>query len=367
MTRKSLWYCLCMVSLFTSCSGKKEKHSGYDYRISGDTVYVNPDNLVASRIRTVSVSEEPYSKEIVTAGTIQPISTQYAYIAPPFAGRVVRSYVRLGQPVTAHTPLFEIISSDFMTAQKEFFQAQAERELAMKDMQRKEDLFRNGVTSQKELEEAQNLLKIAEKEYENAYSAIRIYQMDPEDMVLGQPLIIRSPIHGEVIETNLVAGQYLKDDADPVAVVANLSNVWVTAQVKEKDLRFIHEKSKMKIVIPAYPGKEILGEVFHIDEAIDEETRSVKVLSTCSNHESILKLGMYVTIHFTNMPRQQLVVPEKALLQDEKSTFVFVATAPDVYVKRPVEVDVTQDGKAYITDGLRPGEKVISEGGYYLK
>ncbi len=254
-----------------------------------------------------------------------------------------------------------------MTAQKEFFQAQAERELAMKDMLRKEDLFKNGVTSEKELEEAQNLLKIAEKEYENAYAAIRVYQMDPENMVLGQPLIIRLPISGQVIENTLVTGQYLKDDADPVAVVANLSHVWITAQVKEKDLRFIHEKSKMKIVIPAYPGKEILGEIFHIDEAIDEETRSVKVLSVCPNDEEILKLGMYVTIQFTDMPRQQVVVPEKALLQDEKSTFVFVATTPYVYVKRPVEVDVTRDGKAYITDGLHSGEVVISEGGYYLK
>ncbi len=367
MTRKSLWYCLCILPFFTSCSGNKEEQTGFDYRITGDTVYVNPENLVASRIKTVSVAEEPYSKEVVTAGTIQPISTQYAYIAPPFAGRVVRSYIRLGQNVAAHTPLFEIISSDFMEAQKAFFQAQAERELALKDMRRKEDLYKNGVTSLKELEEAESLLKIAEKEYENAHSAIRIFQMDPEDMVLGQPLIIRSPIHGRVIRNELVSGQYLNDDVEPVAVVANLSHVWVTAQVKEKDLRFIHEKSKMKIVVPAYPGKEILGEVFHIDESIDEETRSVQVLSVCSNEEELLKLGMYVTIHFTDVPRDQVVIPEKALLQDEKSTFVFVRTAADVYVKRAVEVDVTRDGKAYITHGLTSGETIISEGGYYLK
>ncbi|MCD7978599.1 MAG: efflux RND transporter periplasmic adaptor subunit [Tannerellaceae bacterium] len=368
MAKKNLFCNLCLLTLIlTGCNGHPEEEQGAAYKFVGNTVYVDPGSVLKEKLKTVTVEEELYSKEIITAGTIQPIPTQYAYIAPPFAGRVSKSYISLGQAVRGNTPLFEVISSDFIEAQKEFFQAQSERELALKDMRRKEDLFRNGVSSQREMEEAVNLLSIAEKEYENARAALQIYHVDVDQMVLGQPMVIRSPISGTVIENNLVTGLYLKDDAEPVAIVADLSQVWITAQVKEKDLRFIHVRSEMDIHVPAYPGKEIKGKVFHMDEAIDEETRSVKVLSVCDNQENLLKLGMYVTIHFTDEPRDQVVIPEKSLLQDEKTTYVFVAQSADVYVKTPVELDVTKDGKAFITSGLKKGDVIISEGGYYLK
>lgn len=100
------------------------------------------------------------------------------------------------------TPLFEISSPDFTTAQKEFFQTRSAKELAQKKLGRKKDLLQHGVGSQKELEEAISALQIAEKEYENAYSALQVYQVAPERMTLGQPLIVRSPIAGQVIADN---------------------------------------------------------------------------------------------------------------------------------------------------------------------
>ncbi len=353
--------------LLAGCRNKTEEVQTSGYTLNGDKVHINTGHPLTEKIKVASTEEEMFTREIITAGTIQPISTQYAYIAPPFAGRISRSYISLGQKVSRNMPLFEIISPDFIDAQKEFFQAQSERELALKDMKRKEDLFKNGVAAERDLEEAVNMLKIAEKEYENAYAALQIYQVSPEDMVLGQPLVIRSPIDGHIIENNVVTGLYLKDDAEPVATIADVSQVWVTAQVKEKDLRFIHQDCEMDIHIPALPGKHIKGKVFHIDYAVDEETRSVQVLSVCDNRDNLLKLGMHVNIHFTDQPSPMTTVPEKALLQDEKMTFVFVNVGEDTYVKTPVEVEITKDNKAYISEGLAYGQKIITEGGYYLK
>ena len=136
---------------------------------------------------------------MITSGVVRPIPTRYACIASPFAGRVTKSYIQIGQQVNRGTPLFEISSPDFTTAQKEYFQALSSRELAKKDLKRKEDLIKNGVSSQKELEEAQNALLIADKEFENASAALEVYQIEhPENMILGQPLVVRSPILGEL-------------------------------------------------------------------------------------------------------------------------------------------------------------------------
>jgi cobalt-zinc-cadmium efflux system membrane fusion protein len=355
------------VLFFTACGDKQESEQKSGYRIQGDTVYI-ADPLLLEKIK-VSVSElKPYSKKVITSGVVRPIPPRYAYVAPPFAGRVTKSYVRIGQSVRQGTPLFEISSPDFTSAQKEYFQALSSRELAKKDLKRKEDLIRNGVSSQRELEEAQNALLIADKEFENASAALRVYQVDNlAEMILGQPMIVRSPIPGEVIKDNIVTGQYLKDDTEPIAIVADLSKVWIAAQVKEKDIRFINEGSSLDIEISALPGTVIKGNVYHVEEEVDEETRSIQVLSVCDNLNGHLKLGMYTTVHFLSVPVGQIQIPEKTLLQGEKDSYVFVQIAPLVFVRTSVTVETTENGIAVISEGLRPGDKIISEGGYYLK
>ena len=356
----------CGIVLLTGCRKATETQESYGYRIQGDTVKIL-DDVWAQNIKIDEVKNVPFSKEVITSGTVRPIPTQYANIAPPFAGRVVKSYVKMGQEVTKGTPLFAIVCADFTDAQKEYFQAQSSRELAMKDFERKQDLTKNGVCSQKEYEEAQNALLIAEKDFENARTALEVYQVDNlSTMKLGQPLIVRAPISGLVIENNIVTGQYLKDDTEPIAVVADLSRVWVSAQVKEKDIRFIKEGSNLDIDVAALPGTLIRGTVYHIEEAVDEDTRSIRVLSECVNHDEELKLGMYTTVHFSSDTINVPEIPETALLQGADDNYVFVQVAPNTFVRRTVKV-VTKDKKAYVEEGLEPGEKIIGQGGYYLK
>lgn len=367
MKKRMLHLILLAMLLLAGCKKSVEEKESGNYQHRGDTVIVaNP--ILNEKLKVAEVQLLPYSKEVVTAGTVQAIPTQFAYVAPPFSGRVMKSYVRLGQQVQEGTPLFEISSPDFTTAQKDFFQARLSRELAQKDFRRKKDLTENGVSSEKELEEAENTLLIAEKEYENALAALRVYQVDePEKMVLGQPLMVRAPITGNVIQNNIVTGQYLKDGSEPIAVVADLSKVWITAQVKEKDIRFIREGNKLDIEVSAFPGKHIEGTVFHVEESVDESTRSIRVLSICDNREEMLKLGMYTTMHFISEPAGMIHIAEKALLQGEKDSYVYVQTAENRYVSRPVEVEIVKEGLAVIASGLGEGERVISEGGYYLK
>ena len=236
----------------------------------------------------------------------------------------------------------------------------------LNELNRKKDLVKNGVGSQRELEEAANALQIAEKEYENRYAALKIYQVEPENTVLGEPLIIRSPLSGEIITNQIVTGQYITGDAEPIATIADLSKVWITAQVKEKDIRFIHEGEEMHIQVAALPGQTLKGKVFHIDQAVDETTRSIKVLSICENKDKRLKIGMYATVNFFSRPTKYIIIPEKALLQDEDKSYVYVQISPGTVIKTAVEVETTKDGKAVLSAGLNAGDKIIGEGGYYL-
>lgn len=224
MKKKSFVILLLLVLLVTGCKQNPTEQDNKEYTINGDTVHIK-DKSLFDKVKISRVSFEPVAREVITAGTVQAIPTQFAYIAPPFSGRIVKSYVKLGQSVKANMPLFEISSPDFTSVQKDFYEAQSERELAQKDLRRKQDLIKNGVGSQRELEEAQNVLNIAEKKYENAVSALKVYQTNPHNMILGQALIIRAPISGNVIETNIVTGQYISGESTPMATVADLSKV----------------------------------------------------------------------------------------------------------------------------------------------
>jgi len=337
------------------------------FTIKNDSIHLHDAASILQRIKTAQPTTDSLAREVITAGTVQAIPTQFAYIASPFDGRVTKSYVRMGQKVNALTPLFEIISHDFTELQKEYYQAESERELARKDLARKEELIKKNLCSEREYEEAVNEMRLADREYENARAALQIHHVDPDNMTLGQPLIVRAPIAGEVIENNIVAGLYLSADADPVAIVANLNEVWITAQAKEKDIRFIQEGDKMIIHVNAHPGKSIEGTVYHIEEAVDEETRSIRVLSVCDNRVENLKLGMYATVHFYGKPEPYTVVAEKAIMQGENDSYILAKVDDKCFVRRPVSVDITKDGKAYLSSGLHPSETVISEGGYYFQ
>ena len=368
MTRKGLLFNLALLLLLLSACGQKtESQPEVAYRFDGDIVTVLDQRLLKEKVKYATVSEELVAREVSTAGTIQPIPTQYAYIAPPFAGRVTKSHMKLGQRVNKNTPLFEIVSSDFTTAQKEFLQAESDRDLAKNNLSRQKDLKDNGVGSQKELEQAINELFISEKEYENAYTALQVYQTDPSNMQLGQALIVRSPIQGDVIEDKLVTGQYLSGEEESLAVVADLSKVWVVAQVKEKDIRFIKEGNALKIDVAALPDESLVGEVYHIDEAIDTETRSIRVLSVCDNSKGLLKLGMYATVNFTDQPSPHLVVSDKALLQGEESTYLFVKKSDNEFVRVPVQVEMSKNGRSVVNGEIKAGDVIVSEGGYYFK
>jgi len=358
---------ILLLLLTGGCRNKPVDAKQSAYTIKNDSIYLHDVSSVMQIVKIGSPQKESVPKEITTAGTIQAIPTQLAYIAPPFDGRITKSHIKIGQQVSALTPLFEMISHDFTALQKEYYQAEAERELARKDLVRKEELKRNNLCSEREYEETINAMKQADKEYENARATFGIHHVNPDNMTLGQPLIIRAPIAGEVIENNIVNGLYLESGAEPVSVIANLNDVWVTAQVKEKDIRFIQTGDKMTIHVNAFPEKAIEGTVFHIDGAVDEDTRSIRVISVCDNRKENLKIGMYATVIFSGTKEEYVVIPEKAIMQGKDNSYVIVQVNDSCFVRKSVLVDFTKNGNAYVSEGLNPEDRIICEGGYYLQ
>lgn len=357
---------LISVAMVTACGRKDEAIEKQNYSLQNDTIIVAPTSTIAPKLKIETVTNEPHQLELITAGTVKAIPNFYAEIAPPFAGRVTKVYLKLGMKTQAGTPLFEIVSPDFIDAQKNFFQAKSAYQVAKLSLKRQQDLKHNGVASQKDLEEAENNFEVNEKEYQNTIASLKIFGVNVNTLVFGQPLIITSPIAGEVIRNEVVMGQYIKEDDSPKAIIADLKKVWIAGQIKEKDIPFIHQLDGAQIQLASYPDKKIIGKIYHVDEIIDEATRSVQVLIECINEDHTLKPGMYVTVKFVDAPKNTLFVPAKAVLQYNDKSFVLVQLEKGKYIRRYVKTGITSKGKIAILSGLKSNETIISEGAFYL-
>lgn len=364
---KQIFLLLLLAMVVGSCHNQKQDDEGnIAITLKGDTIEVGVNSPVLSRLKTEQVKREPYSVEFSTSGIVRTIPSNYAEIASPFAGRITQSFVRLGQKVTPGSPIFEISSPSFFETGKVYYQARQEMELAGKSLKREKDLIQNRVGVQKELEEAEVNYELKKKDFENAEAALKVFQIDPDKLVLGQPLVVRSPIAGEVVTDHIVIGQYIREDADPVAVIANLAKVWVVAHVKEKDLNLVKALSDVEIRLVALPEQPFVGKIYHISEMLDEETRSVEVLVECDNAARQMKPAMYGTVKLSDKAAEVIRIPNSAILQEEENSYVLVSLGNARYRKQRITTGIGDREKTIVLTGLTPGQEIVSTGAFYL-
>lgn len=364
---KQLYWLLLSAVAFSACTRQQQVgEEAVALTLKGDTIFVGNQSPILNRLKTEEVKRELYRMEFTTSGVVKAIPSHYAEIASPFAGRIVKSFVRLGQKVVPGSPVFEISSPTFFETEKAWYQAKQEMQLALKNLKREKDLLQNKVGVQKELEEAEVNYELKKKEYENAEAALSVFQITPDELVLGHPLVVRAPIAGEVVTDRIVMGQYIKEDADPVAVIADLSKVWVAANVKEKDLNLIRTLDQVEIRLVAMPEQPLSGTIYHINEMLDEETRSVEVIIECDNKDRFMKPAMYGTVKLSDKEAEVIRIPNAAILQEENASYVLLALGNNTFRKQPIKAGLSDNGKTVILSGLISGDSIVTAGAFYL-
>ncbi|MDR0699179.1 MAG: efflux RND transporter periplasmic adaptor subunit [Tannerella sp.] len=363
---KNLIIPLCLLVLFGCGNPSGNDDTGAkQFIIEGEQITVPENAQVLHKIKIQLAESGSYQLSFSAAGTVHAIPAQYAEIASPFAGRIVKSFVRIGQKITSGSPVFEISSPSFSEASKAYFQAKQEMALALKHLNRERDLLANKVGIAKEVEEAEANYELRKSDYEQALAAMQVYQ-SATDSAPGQSLVVRSPIAGEVLKSNIVTGQYIPEDAGALAVVADLDKVWVTAHVKEKDIPALERIAEIRIDLDALPGTPVTGAIYYTGGILDEDTRSIEVIIQCDNSERKIKPHMYGTVRFIAMPLQDIIVPNSAILQEEGTLYVIVSEGGNIFRKVNVTVRPVGEAQTAILSGVTEGEKIVTEGAFYF-
>lgn len=352
--------------LLIACGNKEATKEAVDLIQAGDTIVVNEESPILDQIITQKSHFQDFSAEFRTIGTVRPVSGKFAEIAPPFAGRILKSYVKLGQKVGAGSPIFELGSSEFYEATQAYFAAQSANDLAQRKYNRQKELAANGVASQRDLEQAQSEASISSQQLEQAKATLNIFNIDAASFQMGQALKVVSPISGEVVKSNITIGSYAKEDSEPLAVVADLSRVWVAALVKEKYFGSIKDGDRVEVNTSTNPNKIISGTIYYIGEILDDETRSLEVIIECSNADRALKLGMFCEVNFLSSPTKAIILPSTAIMQEQDNDYILIEETKGKYIRRKVASESISLDKVLITTGIDEGENVVISGGIYL-
>ena len=148
------------------------------------------------------------------------------------------------------------------------------------------------------------------------------------------------------MKSNITIGSYAKEDSEPLAVVADLSRVWVAALVKEKYFGAIKHGDRVEVNTNTNPNKVISGTIYYIGEMLEEETRSLEVIIECSNADRELKLGMFCEVHFLSSPTKAIILPSTAIMQEQDNDYVLIEETKGKYIRRKVESESISAGQS---------------------
>lgn len=354
------------VSALCGCGqhASEQAASGPWFTTDENGITVLPESSLSSRLKLEQVAPQTMDIQIRTTASVDTKPGSVAEIGLPFGGRVTRSFVQLGQAVRRGQALFEVSSSDYMEAVKDYQESRSAADLAEANRRRKETLHQSGMLSEREWEEVCAEARNAANACELSRRALALYQVDPAEVKVGEPLRVVSPISGRVVRNDLVIGGFLAEDADAPMTVADLARVWVTAHVKPSQMNGLTAGQTVQVETDA--AETVAGRIVYVGELLDEKTRTLPVVIECDNAARLLRPGMFATALFDRHEEQLLTVPSTAVFQGENGKYVYVQDAPGHFVKSPVRVESLDQEQLQVLSGLRGGETIIAEGGIYL-
>ena len=327
------------------------------------------------KLHVEAVKPAAFHRTLETTGTVDFDNDQATSVLAPVSGPVSRLVVSLGAKVKVGDVLATVSSPDYATAISAYRKAVMTAKNARRIAELAEELSHNNL-ARKEVEQAETDAANAEADREAALeqlhslgveaSTIKAIQEDrPAPDMTG---VIRSPLAGTVVEKLITPGELLEAGTTPCFTVADLSQVWVMANIFESDLGAVEEGDAAEIVTSASPTN-LTGTVDYISAIVDPTTRGIGVRVVAKNPKDILKKQLYVRVLIhSRLEQTGLLAPVSAVLRDDQNLpFVYLANTDATFSRRSITLGSRVSDRYEITAGLKEGDQVVVEGGLFLQ
>jgi membrane fusion protein, heavy metal efflux system len=369
--------------MISGCAGEQKEEATASPETTIERVSVL--TLKAESIREIgltwSVAEvKPIVGNMTIPAKLLPNQDLEAQVGSLVQGRVREVFVSVGDVVKAGQELMHIEGLEVGEIKSSFIKAKAELKFAEANFERQKTLLDQKVGSQKAFLEAQAGYDKAVADFDAEDKRIHSVGLTDDDLLkfvehasaekdghTGGILPIKAPIAGTVVERNIVIGQ-LVDGSTTAFRIINTTTLWADGQVYEKEAPGLSGRPAVTLTVTAFPGAEFHGKVIYVAPIVDEHTRTITIRASIPNRNGRLKPQMFGELHVPiGGISKGLLVPAESVQKDGVATYVFVATNDTTFERREVSLGATFDSMVEVKDGIRPGERVVTNGSFQLK
>ncbi len=295
-------------------------------------------------------------------GMVAPDENKMARIFPLVSGVSQDVHVQLGDQVKKGQTLAVIRSTEVAGYTKDMVSAEADLRSAKRALQSAKDLYQSGLSSEKDLEQAQSDQDKASAEYKRAGAVMAINRTG------SRGYEITSPINGYIIEKNLTDHMQIREDnAEHLFTVADLSTVYILINIYESDISKVKNGSEVKITTLSYPDKVFKGKIDKVYSMIDPENKVMRARVKIDNPGDLLKPQMFAKVSVADLSGDTMPsVPAASIIFDHDGSFVLIKDGSSKVHIQPVKVAKTVEDTAYVSEGLKAGDVVISSRQLFL-
>jgi Cu(I)/Ag(I) efflux system membrane fusion protein len=319
------------------------------------TVKIGLDKVQLLGVRTEPAAERELRRTVRAVGTIQPNERLLYKVAPRFEGWIERLHVNTtGQPVARGQTLMEVYSPDLVTAQEEYLIA----------LRGAKELQASGPEAQAVMQRLAGSVLRRLRNWEISERELEALQRDGKPQRL---LAYRSAVNGVVLQKPSVQGMRFMP-GEVLYEIADLSSVWMLADVFEQELGLVRLGQEATLQITAYPGKPFAGKVVFIYPTLDPGTRTARIRIELPNPGMLLKPAMYggVEIASGRARGKALAIPDSAVLDSGVRQAVLVRRAEGLFEPRTVKLGMRADGYVEVLEGVKAGEEVVVRANFLI-
>ena len=339
----------------------------------------NPPAAATDLAPTIVTPEYQSRATVVqTTGKVQFNEDALVRVHAPATGRVLEIFARSGDVLEPGARLLVLDSADLGAAKADYAKAVSDVERAEAALRLARELLEVKAVAQKEIREAENEARKAGAERERAAARLRTLGVTPEHFQdiaaradATTTITLTAPRGGVAVERNVAPGQVLayaqSDTPVNLFLIADLSTMWVVADVYEPDVPRLRRGQPMTVTLRCCPSESYEGSVSYISDTVDKETRTVKVRAVVPNRGRALKAEMFVNVSIATGTARVLTLPQDAVHRDGNTTFVLVAPGPQTRERRTVRLGADLGDRVEVLSGVGPEDRVVGRGSILLK
>jgi cobalt-zinc-cadmium efflux system membrane fusion protein len=338
------------------------------------------------------VQQRVFRSEQVTEGKIAVDEDRSTPIFSPYAGRVIKLFVKPGDTVKVGDPLFTIQATDMVQAQNDFIsaatalnKARSAQNLAEIIDKRQRLLYEGKAVPLKEVQNARAALEAAENDFRSAEVALeaarnrlRILGKTDQEITdfqekgtIDPATLITAPIAGTIVQRKVGPGQYVgSGQTDPVFIIGDLSTIWIVAYIRETEAPIVRVGQQIYFTVLAYPDRSFPAKISYVAASLDPTTRRLLVRATVNNADGLFKPEMFASVKIlTGESDNAVAVARDAIIYEGDAARVWVVREKDnekAIELRRIKVGLTSGNMVEVLKGLAPGDRVVTKGSLFI-